>query len=367
MSPALFLRQYRRSPKSVERADAAKRRVRVEVERLRQILFGTLAIFLGLGLAALWLLSPGAALKAHFQPDECRRLALTDPRTGQPITGVEDLALAPNGDTLILSAHDRRAADGPGGGLYMMNLSAIRSDPPILLRLDAERGGSEVFRPHGIALDPETGALAVINRYRAGAARVEVGPIGPTGWKPEWQIAADRLCRANDLSYRPEGLFETLDRADCGPSLRDLTPWTGTGAVAKLTPDAIIFETDGLSFANGIDGAAIAETRAKAIRMDKDTRIELPGGPDNLTRDSSGALIAAVHPGLLRLFLMREGVFARAGSRIVRLPPGGDVEVLFDDPGGDLISAATVGLMADDVLLMGSATDSGILVCEKTR
>ena len=337
------------------------------MERLRRLLFGTLAIILGLGLAALWLLSPGAALKAKYQPDDCRRLALIDPRTGKPIVGIEDLALAPNGDTLIMSAHDRRAADAPGGGLYMMNLSAIKADPPTLLRLDAVRGEGEVFRPHGIALDPETGALAVINRYRSGAARVEVGPIGPSGWSPEWQIAADRLCRANDLSYRSEGLFVTLDRADCGPSIRDLTPWTGTGAVARLTPDAIIFETDGLSFANGIDGAAIAETRAKAIRMDKNVRVELPGGPDNLTRDSSGALIAAVHPGLLRLFLMREGVFARAGSRIVRIPPGGDVEILFDDPGGDLISAATVGLMAGNVLLMGSATDSGLLVCESSK
>lgn len=334
------------------------------MEWFRRLLFGTLAIVLGLGLAGLWLLSPGVALKARYQPDECRRLALSDPRTGQPIVGVEDLALAPNGDTLILSAHDRLAPDAPGGGLYMMNLSAIWSDPPVLLRLDAARDKAEVFRPHGIALDPETGILAVINRYRPGAARVEVGRIGPTGWSPEWQISADRLCRANDLDYRSDGLFVTLDRADCSPSFRDLIPWTGTGAVARLTPDAIIFERNGLSFANGIDGAAVAETRAKAIRMDRDLRVEVPGGPDNLTRDPAGALVAAVHPGLIRLFLMREGVFARAGSRIVRIPPGGDVEILFDDPGGDLMSAATVGLMVGEVLLMGSATDSGLLVCE---
>ena len=339
-------------------------RVSEVVERLRRVLAGLLVAFLILGMAALWLLSPEARRNARFAPEDCRRVALADPRTGVAIVGIEDLALAPNGDTLILSAHDRRNSARPDGGLYAINLSTIWVEPVPVLRLDAPRGEGEVFRPHGIALDEDTGELAVVNRTAKAVARVEVGPIGPTGWQPRWVIESERLCRANDLAFRPDGLFVTLDRADCSPSFRDLNPWSRTGAVAQLTPDAVIFTDDGLSFPNGISDDAIAETRAKAIRVSGGARIEVPGGPDNLTRDDEGALIVAVHPALVRLFLMREGYFERAGSRVLRVQGRAMPELLFDDPGGQLISAATVGLLTDGRLLIGSATDPGLLVCE---
>lgn len=334
------------------------------IGHLRRVLMGFLAIGVALGLAALWVLSPDAARSARFSHDDCRRLDLKDPRTGAAVVGIEDLALAANGDTLILSAHDRLDPTRPDGGLYALNLSTLGSDAPPVLRLDAERAEGDAFRPHGIALDPESGELAVINRVGPGLARVEVGSIGPTGWQPVWTVESERLCRANDLAFRPQGLYVTLDRADCTVSLRDLVPWSRTGAIARLTPDAVLFEDEGLSFPNGISDDAIAETRAKAIRFSDGTRVDLSGGPDNVTQDADGGLVVAVHPGLFRLFLMREGLLSRAGSRIVRVQGRKAPEILFDDPGGGMVSAATVGVLAGGRLIVGSATDEGLLVCE---
>lgn len=332
-------------------------------------MLGILAIAVAAGLAALWELSPKSAVPARFDLSECRHLEFADPRTGEPVVGVEDLALALDGETLILSAHDRRDPAAPDGGLYALLLASVGDDGKVpVLRLDALREDGLRFRPHGIAVDPDSGTLAVINRHADGVARVEVGQVGPGGWRPDWAIDADRLCRANDLDFGAEGLFVTLDRSDCGMSLRDLLPGLGTGAVARLTPDAVLFELSGLSFPNGISAGAVAETRAHAIRWPNGNRLDLSGGPDNLSLDERGGLIAAIHPSLARLFLMREGVFETAASRIIRITAGGgDIEILFDDPTGRTFSAATVGVMAGDRLVIGSATDSGVLLCEPPR
>ena len=329
---------------------------------VRRLLIGTAGLAATCAAYGLWLITPEAPLQARFAPGDCRQVALSDPRTGRAVIGVEDMALAPDG-TLILSAHDRLDPAWPDGGVYGLRLRGPAAGAA-LRRLDAPRSG--VFRPHGIALDPEMRRLAVINRVGVGAARVEIGWLGPNGWDPDQLVEDRRLCRANDLTFRGRVVVATLDRADCGVSLRDLSPWAATGALARLGPAGLTFETTGLRFPNGIDGQAVAESRAGAIRLGPGAGLMVPGAPDNLTRDHEGALIAALHPSLLRLFLMRQGVLRRAGSRIVRIE-GQVIEMLFDDPRGQVISGATVGMLADGRLLIGSATAPGLVVCEKGR
>ncbi len=341
--------------------------------RIRRFSVGLLAVLLAAGLAVIWMLSPEAERTARFAHNDCKRVDLTDPRTGQPIVGVEDLVLAPDGNTLILSAHDRVDPDMPDGGLYAVSLMSLLDDANApVFRLDAVRNValSETvrFRPHGIAMDPESGALAVINRNKPSSARIEVGPVGPTGWRPDWVIEVPRLCRANDLEFRPDGLFTTIDRADCGPSFRDLAPWSSTGSIARVTPDAVIFDSESLQFPNGLALGTVAETRAHAVRWPGGERLKLPGGPDNLTVDADGALIAAIHPSLIKLFLMREGWFENSPSRIVRITPSSrQIEILFDDPTGRMFSSATVGVLAKGHLIAGSSTDKGILICKGQR
>ena len=80
----------------------------------------------------------------------------------------------------------------------------------------------------------------------------------------------------------------------------------------------------------------------------------------------AGQVVAALHPKLLHLALLRGGWRDRSGSRIVRVDPrDGAIEVLFDDPKGELYSAATAAIHGDGLLIMGSAYDSGLLVCEQ--
>ena len=92
--------------------------------------------------------------------------------------------------------------------------------------------------------------------------------------------------------------------------------------------------------------------------------MDLPGGPDNLTRGVDGRVLAALHPDLIRLALYRHGWTGRAPARIVAVDLGtGAVEVLFDDPGGAVSPAATVAVMADGRLVAGSVRAPGLLVC----
>jgi len=81
--------------------------------------------------------------------------------------------------------------------------------------------------------------------------------------------------------------------------------------------------------------------------------------------DNSGGLIAAIHPRLFRLAAYLFGYRDNAPTRIVRVSLDRSVEVLFDDPGGELFSGASAAVMSEGVLVAGSIRDAGLLVCQK--
>jgi hypothetical protein len=85
-----------------------------------------------------------------------------------------------------------------------------------------------------------------------------------------------------------------------------------------------------------------------------------------LTLAEDGRLIAAVHPSMLAIGLSRKLGIGRSGSRIVSFAPDTNtISVLFDDPKGAVISAATVGLLVDDALIIGSVIDDALAVCRR--
>ena len=334
---------------------------------------GAVAMVALIGLA-LWVTARPAALPARFAPADCARLTLSDPRTGAPVVGAEDLAVLPRARALILTAHDRRDAARPDGGLYRLDLTQAllqthagtgragdpAAGPPMLVRLDHPDGS---FRPHGFALDPDKGRLALINRPANGPIRIIHGALGASGWRPDRTVTDPALCRANDLVFMPDGSLEvTIDRADCGPSLRDLRPGANTGRRMSVKDGALVPRQTGLQFANGLLDDAIAETRAQRIRTDR--AFELPGGPDNLTRAPDGRIVAALHPKLILNMLALQGWLDRIPSRVIALQPAtGQIEILFDDPSGRVFSGATVAVLTNDTLVLGSAIDSGLLIC----
>lgn len=319
---------------------------------------------LAVAITAVWLFSPPRPMPARFAAADCRHVELHDAESGRDITGAEDIVLAPDG-TLLFAAQDRLDTTGPEGGLYAVDLedlgTATRAPARPLL---GPRGEAGPFRPHGVGLSADGARLAVINHVTKTESVIEVGTLGPGGWRLDRRIADPRLCRANDVVFAPgaeEVLRVTLDRADCTMSLRDLIGHTGR--IARVDGEGLQIERTGLHFPNGLVDDWVAETRGHRL-TGPGGAIILPGGPDNLGL-SWGRIVAALHPNLLRTGLYLAGWVDRLPSRIVAVDPEtGAVEVLFDDPEGALFSGATVGVLTGDRLVAGSVRDAGILVCE---
>lgn len=327
-------------------------------------------MILAIILFTLWLLTPINPVPAKYAASECRRLAVRDIDTGQAIRGIEDLALMPDGDSLILSAHDRKDAGRPNGGLYRLSLWGIGSAEAYSVRnLIGDQYADTAFRPHGIAVSGAGDRLAVINRTAPGQAVVELGDLVGETWSASKRLTGTSLCRANDLNFVPaevETLEITLDRANCGTAVADLLPGSTTGRTAIWDGGRLRVTREGLSFPNGIYGPFVAETRKNRILRPAGEPVRLPGGPDNLNREGGRTYIVAMHPSLRRLWLYLNGLWPTSASRIARVDMlTSEVDLLFDDPTGALFSAATSAIFAKDMLIAGSVADDGLLICQR--
>lgn len=166
----------------------------------------------------------------------------------------------------------------------------------------------------------------------------------------------------------------------------------------------------GTDLSDGSNGILVAETRGARVRMiawppprrltagrppdaranlrargeprpqgksGRGKQFRLSGGPDNLTLDSRGRVIAALHPDLLRYGAYRYDWppgrlgaalgLRRAASRVVRIDPeSGTIETLLDIPADTKAPAfhgASVALAFRDHLILGGAREDGLLVC----
>lgn len=348
---------------------------------------------------------------------DCRRLPLVDAATGKLLRGIEDIEVDPEAGVAYLSAQDRWALENavdsgaaslPQGGIYLLRPEQLRqADRPAALRnLTAGFTGQADFHPHGIAFyRAGTGPalLAAINRaYRAGKAAgadawrpetsIEIFAVTPEGLQHRSSLAASAFCHPNNLAWIDESrLLVTNDHAACGALgvwVETLLGGDGTVVLASLTPDFSLAETtvvaDSVPYANGIavdrkdDRVLVAATRASAVfsfalaDLAEGTtapaveRIELDGGPDNLTWQADAPLLMAVHPDLFSLGLYRNQWLGaeHAPSRVVAVcADDRRTRTLFDDRGGMLFSAATVAVSLDEYLLIGSVAEPGLFAC----
>ncbi|MCR9254640.1 MAG: hypothetical protein NXI16_00920 [Alphaproteobacteria bacterium] len=290
---------------------------------------------------------------------------------GRPLAGIEDIALMPDGGTLLLSAHDRGAPDGGTDGIFTLPVAALDDIAPEAVPLPGLP--NDLNRPHGIAVDRTGARLAFIHRPggATGPDHTEVlwGTLGPEGFVRSGMIDGERVCRANDLTFAADRLLVTLDRRGCDIETADFTPWAETGRVLTIEPDGAVGVTrERFAFANGIlwdgDRAIVAETRAGALStIDGSWLIELPGGPDNLSFAPDGRVIAALHPSALRIFFGLKLGVEQTPSLIVSADlETGAVRTLYEDTGSEF-SAATSALIIENTLVAGSVLDKGLLVC----
>lgn len=319
-------------------------------------------------LTALSLAGGPEELETTYAADDCRRVEVLDPLR-RPIVGVEDMAALGDG-RLLLSAYDRAFRDGSVRGIYITSVERLTGEPPV--QVDQLRGVATAVRalyPHGLALDRTGRRLAFVNRPERETAEVVWGRLDVAGFTPEGRWAEPDACRANDLLWRGADLLASRDRADCTASWRDLVLGSETGSIVTVGARGARELADGLAFANGLDldrgRIVVAETRGERLTdAASGESVELPGGPDNLTPGPRGSLIAALHPDLFDYWLYTLGYVDRAPSRIVAVTPETErVEVLFDDPLGELFSGASVAIWHEGALIAGSAYDAGLLVC----
>jgi hypothetical protein len=343
-------------------------------------------------------------------PGACQRLALVDGGTGEPVRGAEDLVIDRATGEVYLSAYDRWAladaldADAarlPQGGIYTVPLMTLRRQPERLpLRRLAGKDGRDLH-PHGLTFHRGgDGAelIAINHAYRrsggdwARRTRLEVYTVTADGLSHRRSARHPKLCQTNSLTaLSPEDLLVTRTHGACGRSGTWLENVLGLDRAQVLlatlagSPE-IAVETlaDDIGYANGIalspDGAtlAVAATRDAELRLYDVARlltgvgeallrrIEVPGGPDNLSWSPDGRLIAAVHPSLFAVALAKYRWFGRrrAGSQVIAVTPEtGDVEVLLHDPDGRLLNTATAAAVVDDMLIVSGVLDDALLVC----
>ena len=77
----------------------------------------------------------------------------------------------------------------------------------------------------------------------------------------------------------------------------------------------------------------------------------------------AGFLVGAV-PQPLSLHAYDEGSKDIAPSKILKVTPGGAIDVLFQDP-GDYLSAATVAVRAQNKILIGARGEDKFLMCSE--
>ncbi|NNE40898.1 MAG: hypothetical protein HKN14_08260 [Marinicaulis sp.] len=330
---------------------------------------------------------------AIYANDQCRRVAIENSETGEPIIGAEDIAVDWETKRLFISAYDRRSVERaarrkkaaiPQGGIYAVDIDDLfaASDGSLMLDSLTPQGDfNGGLRPHGVSYDAENHELVFINRtYERRGNKWTMTPklqrIGANGEVYVGEVT-DAPCSANNVLARDDKTYMSFDHGACNwrAGFEDVFKLKRSG----LATGAGVAIFDRASFGNGIEAThdgdiALAATRENALIFLKPAaksarekfRIELPGGPDNLTIAEDGGIVAAVHPAMMRLAANRRLGLGRAPSRIVKSDPDtGEVNILFDDPTGKIFSAATVGVETSRGLVAGSVTDAGLLVCQR--
>lgn len=318
--------------------------------------------------------------EARFAAEQCRAVELVDAETGATVVGAEDISFDFARELLYVSAYDRLSEDP--GGVYALPLADLRA-------LDIISASSVVpwERPHGIHVGP--GKIRLLIREDDGTFLTEASNGRETvdGIPKDirrWETPVKIHCAANDVSPQPDDTiwFDTLvtsDSATCDRTFLSSALEGETGFVERLTLAAgpewskdydRTLVRDGLQLPNGIapwyQDVWIAEMRGRRMtELESGRTIDLPGAPDNLNSSGEG-IVAALQPQLWRFGLYRYGHTDRAPTRIALIDPKTEeIEILYDDPKGTLLSGATAAVLIDDsTMIASSVRGDRLLVCE---
>ncbi len=319
-----------------------------------------------------------------FSMAQCERVTIT--HKGKPVIGVEDMAYDDTAQTLYLSAYDRRSHSK--GGIYRLSVDAAAKG----WEFDVSTLINDI-RPHGIDLwrDGAQVTLSFIdrqgdeNRHKPAIRTLSWHDNRPSRLTEGPSFLDIRACAANNLTRMTgtdtdKSIIFTQTHQSCThkAQIREniLTPNRATVSIAEAQTGTIKPYLDTLSYANGIaihpnaQRLYVAETRGKRLTVfhaknsEKISVIDLPGGPDNLTRNGED-IYAALIPNLIRFSRFQKRETHRINSRFAIVTPidATHHSVSSYDVPAAIISGATVVIKAGQHIWLGSAYDTAIARC----
>ena len=262
------------------------------------------------------------------------------------------------------------------GAILRINLADASPSPVNALMTQPEE-----FRPHGMSLHiDEAGQrhLFVINHPEN------------RGVEPE---LVEHYLEASPGMYQHVETFESTlvtrpnDLVGVGPAQLYVAQDTGQSSDAPEFTQLVYFDrgearvvAENIRSGGGINVSAagntifVAETSADAIRvfqrnpedgsLTETGNFPLGGSPDNVDVAEDGSLWVGVHSNLPALIL-HFIIGTDAPSQILRVnPANSNVEEIYLNAGSE-ISAGSVGVSHEDLLLIGSITDKKILICRR--
>jgi len=304
-----------------------------------------------------------------------------------PLDGsAEDIQLDRERGFAYLSVLDRQALVRGGEdvqGTIMrvnLNLQPLRAEPALLSQ-------PAHFRPHGLSLhvdDQGRRYLFALNHPVNRGSDPEMLEVfeeqTPGQFRPVATFSDPALLSPNDVvAVGPRQAYVANDKASTplGNAIQQIG--IGGSPLTFIDNGKATIVMDNIASGGGIAASAdgtriyVSETAAQRIRvLERDptdnslmelSRIPVDTSPDNVDVDEDGSLWIGAHANTLKL-IQHFTSGKPAPSQIRRIRLGG--EPVIDDiylNDGREISASSVGVKYDNLLLIGSITAPKVLVC----
>ncbi len=298
------------------------------------------------------------------------------------LPGVQDMEIADG--TVFLSVGSARGP-GPEDGIYAMPLSG---GSPVKLA-----GAPRDFHPRGIGLYRAPGGLLLfaVNRRTSGRFSIDSFEIKDPGTGPglvaQGTIQGGLMINPQDVAVAGPGIFYVANgTAGKNPLIHGLQTY-------GIIPGGNVLYFNGTSFSQVADG--LYGTRSLLLspkgdhlivggllsrsltsytrepftgQLTDDDTFNLSTGPEKLSIDAQGSLLAAGHANLLEWRAAAADPGKRAASQILRVSlfngvPQAKEQVYGGD--GSQLAGASVGVAAGNRLLMGSSLDSKLIACSQ--
>ena len=335
---------------------------------------------LALFFASRWINMAGVFTSAApLSANVCRTLA--------SLPGPGDFQIDPPHNAILVASADARHP-GPEDGIYVLKLDDPAAAPVKLA------GAPKDFHPVSISLyrlpDGGSETLVAANRRAKGRPTIEIFGLSYDGATPK---LISQSAIAGGLLADPDAVFTA------SPNQFYVTnAHAATGSLGRFAEDRLLWAHSDLLYFNGMnlqiavqrlahpsavfvtpDGAHLYVAIANERRLIGFSRenftgnlteigsLSLPAIPDKITGDSSGGLIVAGHPDLLKDRAFAADAGKPSPSEIFRVYVNGQgapqgFETLYAND-GHAIGAASVAAVMGKRLLIGSALDNKLVDC----